>query len=157
MHSLFKNIKIVRLLPDNSGYQVSTGQAANTSNSIDTEGYDGAAFLLGKGTGTAANVVAIKLQQSSDNGSVDTVADVVGATVTLTDIAGSMASKMAGISLYKPAERYLKAVTTTSVQNSAIDFLIVILYRGHYRPITQLLTTGQFGAAPVELNNVTTA
>lgn len=154
MHTLTKNVKIVRMKPDGSNYQIATGQATNTSDSIDTLNYDGVVLLLAKGTGTNANVVTSKLQQSSDDGSSDAYADIAGSAKTVTDVGGNMASKMICWDLYKPAERYLKVIAVTGTQNSAIDGLWAILYRGKHRPVTQLLTTGQFAAAPTVLNNV---
>ncbi len=157
MHNLSKNVAIRRLTVTAGGaYQVTAGTDGDyvASGVVDTDGYDGVMFLAFKGTGVNANVVLFKAQQSSDNGVVDAFADIAGTLQTITDVGGNMASKMIGCDIYKPAERYVRAAIQRTTQNSAIDGLIAILYRGHHRPVTQLLTAGQFAAAPEVFNNV---
>lgn len=155
-HNLSKNVVLKRLAAVAGGaYQVATavdGAAVDTG-AVDTMNYDGVLLFFIKGAGTNANVLTAKVQQSSDNGSADAFADVAGTAQTITDVGGNKASKVLVWDLYKPQERYLRLEYQRTTQNSAIDGVFAILYRGHHKAADFDLTgAGQIAGTPVVLN-----
>ena len=63
-------------------------------------------------------------------------ADLTG-TITFTADATSADSKLLVIDLSHPHERYIRAVVTRTVANSAIGAIIALLYDPHNLPTTQ--------------------
>lgn len=126
MHNLFKNAKLLRLKPDGTNYEITAGTGDTlTSNSIDTMGFAGVAFILALGTVTATGTVAPTVQQSSDDGS----SDAYVATTALIAAASYTSGYDVVIDVARPQERYLKLVTVRATANVVIDGLWAILYR----------------------------
>lgn len=95
---------------------------------VDCRGFDRACLVVNVGTaGGTSPTLDVKLQESSDDGAVDTYADVASATFTQVTTANDVAAFLADIDLTK-RERYLRAVftvggTSPSIPTSA-EFLL---------------------------------
>lgn len=89
---------------------------------VDTRGYRRLRAIVPVGTLAGAQTLAIKLQQSSDDGSVDTYADITGATASW---AAADDNVMRTIELKSDSfERYIRAHATTTAA-AAVDFSVV--------------------------------
>ncbi len=101
--------------------------ASKTGASADCRGWAHAVALISLGTISSSNTGTIKIQQSSDDGSVDTFADISGAAYTLTgdddDTVKAIAVRLHG------KERYLRALYTETAtgQSSAISVVICLV------------------------------
>jgi len=136
-HNLFKNAEARRLTIDGTNYILSAGTSDVNSGSVDTLGYEGVAFVMSVGVIASSGAVSVKVQQSSDDGAVDTYADVTGTAQGAT--ADTDDNKLILIDIYRPKERYLRVATTRGDGgNSTIDGLIALLYR----PINGAVTQG---------------
>lgn len=131
--SLFKNIAVTR--PLNS---VAAGTSNQTSSAVDMQGYDGCVFIAHLGTLTATQVTSLKVQSSTDDGSTDAYADITGSATSAAADADS--NKMLIVDVFRPAERYLKAVVVRGTANAVIDGVTAIRYRGRKAPISQSST-----------------
>lgn len=114
------------------------GSAAATSNltsaAIDTAGLESATFICLVGTITSSGEVELKIQQSSDDGSLDSYADLEDSAVTVVGAANS--DKLLIVEIVRPQERYLKAIVTRDVGNSVIGGVIAIGNQVPKSPIT---------------------
>lgn len=92
--------------------------ASSNGKSIDTKGAQWCAFIYQFGTTTTgtSGTVTFKLQESSDDGSSDTFADITGATTAaLTTDSGGQNAKRICISIPTAGrERYIRAVLTVA-------------------------------------------
>lgn len=75
-------------------------------------------------TGTDAT---IKLQESSDNGSTDAWADVVGGGFTTLSSSSSHTTERIATAVDLAVERYLRIVTTTSAGFTALSFAVAVV------------------------------
>ena len=75
--SILKNAAIERVKVNQAA-----GTGDVTSDSVDMQGYEGVIFLTALGTITSTGVPSMKAQQSSDDGSTDTFADLEGTGCT---------------------------------------------------------------------------
>jgi len=111
---------------------VATGQAANESSVVDTVGFDSFTFIAALGAIDPTGTVVMKLQQcDTDDGSFADLTDA-SATATANDDEGLLV-----VEIYRPAERYLKAIVTTDVANGEIDSVICIKRDPKEIPVTQ--------------------
>ena len=117
---------------------VVAGTSAQTSSAIDTLGYEGVKIYSLFGTITSGAVTSVKVQQSSDDGSVDTYADLEG---TSQSVADDDDNQVVVHDIYRPRERYLKVVISRATQNAVIDGVIAVLYGAHKKPTTDDTTT----------------
>lgn len=132
-HSLFKNVLPVRMLPDGTSNTVAAGTTVLTSNSIDTQGYGGIAFMEAFGTITAGALTSFKFQHSNDDGVLDAYADVAGSSQTVADTDDN---KVVLSTIFKPLKRYFKVITTRGTQNAVVDGLFAFLYLPENMPVT---------------------
>lgn len=104
---------------------VAAGQTNQTSSVIDTQGYEGVKVYTAFGAITAGAATSVKIQQSSDDGAVDTYADLAGTSVTVAD---DDDNQVVVHDIYRPRERYLKAVVLRATQDSVLDGIVAVLY-----------------------------
>lgn len=117
---------------------VAAGTTAQTSSVIDMQGYEGVKIYTSFGTITAGAATSVKVQQSSDDGAVDTYADLTGTAITVLDTDDN---KVVLHDIHKPRERYLKAVVSRATQNAVIDGIVAVLYGARKQPTTDDATT----------------
>lgn len=132
-NSVSNCIKTTRILNG-----VVAGTTVQTSSAVDMSGFDGARFTFLMGAITAGAVTSCKLQQSSDDGSADAYADLAGTSVTVAD---DDDNQVVVIDVYRPRERYLKAIISRATQNAVIDGILVEQYCGRKQPTTDDATT----------------
>lgn len=137
--------KVIRVMAG-----VVAGTSDQTSSAIDVAGYDGVKIYTLFGAITSGAVTSVKVQQSSDNGSVDTYADLEGSSITVAD---DDDDQVVVHDIYRPRERYLKVVIDRGTQNAVIDGIIAVLYGARKLPPTNDATTvvsREFHASPAE-------
>ena len=128
MRSFKENEQLERIMNG-----VAAGQAANNSDVLDTRGFDSVTIVALIGAVTATGTVTMKIQQGTESGGGD-MADLEGTSVALT---ASDDDKMLAVEIYRPQERYLRAVVTTATADGVIDGVIAILRDPHKIPVTQ--------------------
>lgn len=112
---------------------VAAGTTDQTSNAIDTKGFDGVKIYTLFGAITGSAVTSVKIQQSSDDGSADAYADLAGTSITVAD---DDDNQVVVHDIYRPRERYLKVVVDRGTQNAVIDGIIAVLYSATKSPTT---------------------
>lgn len=112
---------------------VTADLAAGAANGpgVDCLGFTRAVLIVNVGTVTGDHNVTVKVQESSDDGSTDTYADVTGATtgaVTTANDAGL--AKFIEVDLSR-RERYLRAVATVAGTSTpkALTSAVWVLFR----------------------------
>jgi len=126
------------------------GQTAVTSSAVDTRGFRSCTFCVLFGAITASGVQSVKAQQSSDDGSADSYADLLGTSISVAD---DDDNQIVLLQVKNPRERYLKCVVSRATQNSAVDGIIAILDDPITMPVTHDATTvvtHEFHNAPAE-------
>jgi len=114
---------------------VSAGTTAITpSSGIDMAGFDGCLFLILWGAITAGGVQSAEVHSSEDDGFSDAYAALEGTKVTVAD---DDDNKVTYLDILNPPERYLKCIVNRATQNSAVDGIVAIQYRGRSAPVTQ--------------------
>lgn len=112
-----------------SGIRVSNAVAAGTgtvtSSAIDMRNYEGALIVVAFGAIVSGAATSIKAQQSSDDGGSDAYADLLGTSITVAD---DDDNQFVVLDIYKPRERYLKAIVSRATQNSTVDGIFVLRY-----------------------------
>jgi hypothetical protein len=120
--NLNKNVKVILI-------EAGAGSAGTTltSDAVDTQGFEGCMFVGSIATVDAGNFA--KVQQSSDDGSSDTYADLEGTKNVPGDDGDSFL-----IDVYKPRERYLKLLIVRGGADSITGDVYAILYGAHDKP-----------------------
>ena len=126
--ALSESIKIIKIQD-----HTSAGTSTVTSSAVDTSGYEGVLFLTSFGTAAANNT--IKVQQSSDDGSSDSYADLTGTSVT----SGS-SDEDVWADVLRPQERYLKLIGTRGT-SSTLESMWAVCY-GATSQVVDNTTTG---------------
>jgi hypothetical protein len=121
-----------------SSAAVAAGTTLVTGDAVDMAGYEGCFFMIPIGAIVSGAVTSAKLQQSSDNASADAYADIAGSAVTIAD---DDDGGMAIIHIYRPRERYLKALVSRATQNAVVDGIIALRYGARKLPATDDATT----------------
>ncbi len=120
--------------------------ATATGAGVDCSGYE--ALLVDIELGAivdSANVsVTVKLQESSDNGVVDTFADITGATTGAVLNAGQNEPYLFDVNLSE-RERYIRAVATGGSSGGGLVGVSFHLSRGRKAPPTQVNTATKIG------------
>jgi len=117
---------------------VAAGQAATTSDIIDTQGYGGACFIYKLGAVVDAGAVTLAIYQGAAAAMGDAAA-LAGGTAAIA-VTSTDSEQLLVVDVVKPRERYLRAVLTTATQNGEIDAGICILYNPAVKPVTQPAT-----------------
>ena len=117
-------IKTLRLQVDDTSYSLAAGTTDTlTSESVDTQGFTGARFILGVGAVTANAVTTFKVAQCDT--AAGSYADLLGSSISIAD---DDDNQIVISDIFKPRERFLKGITTRATANAVIDFLLVELY-----------------------------
>lgn len=126
------------------------GQGTDNGASVDMESFEGVMFIVPIGTITGAGDVELKAQQSSDDGSGDAFADLIGTSVKVIGSANS--NKLAILDVYRPREQFVRPVVVRSVANAVLDGVIAIRYGARKSPTTQSADVGsaENHVSPVE-------
>lgn len=127
-----KNIKITRVLN-----AVAAGTTAQNSAVIDMQGYDGVVFIGAVGTLTATAVTGLKAQQGQASNLSDG-ADLEGSLASIPDTGSN---GLAIVDIYRPQERYVRAVFSRATANAVLDGITAIQYKGSKAPSTHDATT----------------
>ena len=127
-------VKFIRVM---NSVAAGTGDT-QTSSAVDTAGFDGCLFAVHLGAITATAVTTVKAQQSSDDGATDAYADLAGSAQTPADTDDN---KIVLIDIFRPQERYLKALVVRATANVVIDGIDAILYNADVKPTVQDATT----------------
>jgi hypothetical protein len=114
--------------------QALAASTAFNGDGSDMQGWDGILFILN--LGVTDGTVDMKVQ-GDDNSSFSSATDITGAAST--QIAATGDNKLYCIDVYRPTERYIRAVVTTGAGAVADEAgVISIRYRGTgRRPVTQ--------------------
>ena len=136
MENLSKETKVTRVMN-----AVAAGTTDQTGSSVDMQGFEGVMFVAALGTLTATQVTELKAQQSSDDGSVDTFADLTGTKTTA--MSDDDDNQVIVLDIYKPVERYVRPILLRETANAVIDGIIAIQYRPKKKPTTHCATTVQ--------------
>jgi hypothetical protein len=120
MESLLTDCRIIR-----HSNQVAAGQSAiEPAAGVDCAGYDGVLFIVEMAAITELGEQSIQAQESDDDGVVDTYADITGATITVPDTGDFLIYLME----VRPAKRYARCKILRSIENSALEGIIAILF-----------------------------
>ena len=105
------------------------GAVTTNGSGVDGKGYHQALIVLNVGTVTTS--LDVKVQESSDNGSGDSYADISGAAFTQVTTANDNAIYVARINL-DARERYIRVVGTGvgASQSYAVDVVLTPYYTG---------------------------
>lgn len=120
--NLSKNVKVVLAKAGQSA-----GTSAINTDEIDMQDWDGVVFVGSIATANAGNYA--KAQQDTVTG-MGSAADLEGTKVTPGDSGDSFL-----IDLYKPRERFVRAVITRGASTATGD-VYAILYKGRKAPVT---------------------
>jgi hypothetical protein len=126
--NLFHEAKVIRI----AAAQAAGATDYTGATVVDTQGYEGVAFIVLFGTITAGAVTGIKVQQ----GQAANLSDAADLKGTALAIADTQSNKALITDIYKPAERYVKPIVTRATQNAVIDGIIAILYNARTAPVT---------------------
>jgi len=105
------------------------GAVTTNGTGVDTRGYHQALVILNVGTVTTS--LDVKVQESSDDDTADSYADITGAAFTQVTTANDNAIYVARINL-TGTERYIRIVGTGvgSSQSYAVDVILTPYYTG---------------------------
>lgn len=137
--NLSKNCKVILI-------EAAAGSAGTEllSDAVDMQGFDGCMFVGSIATANAGNYA--KVQQSSDDGSTDTYADLTGTKLVTGDNGDSFL-----IDIYRPRERYLKLSIIRAGANTATGDVYAILYHAKDMPTSHGSTIdSEVHASPAE-------
>lgn len=145
MESLLKNCKIVKVMDSQAA-----GVTDPASDIVDMQNYNGVCFVCKLGTVTDAGTVTLKIQQNTAN-SATGMADLSGASAAIAETSSDSEQSLA-VDVYRPRERYVRAVVVRDTQNSEIDAVYAILYGPRALPVTQPATidASAFVVSPAE-------
>ncbi len=132
MKNMSPGVKTQRLKVDGTNWTGAAGTSDLTSEAVDTQGYEGARFILGLGEIVSGAVTSSKIQQCDTSGG--TYADLAGTGQTIAD---DDDNQIVVTEIFRPRERYLKHVIDRGTQNATVDFLIVELFGAIKEPVTQ--------------------
>lgn len=128
--NLLPSIKITRILIDTVA-----GQAATASDILDMSGFDGVLFIAKLGDVTATSVLTLAAQQNTANSTVGMA--TLSGSVTYTAAASDADDDLLVLDVYRPRERYVRAVLTSVDANAVKNGIIAIQYGPRVKPVTQ--------------------
>lgn len=121
---LSENVKLVKVKD-----HTADGTTAVTSDSVDTQGYDGVMFLTSFGTAATGNT--LKVQHSTDDSSFS---DLLGTSTT----SGS-SDEDVFVDIHKPQARYLRCVSARGTSTTQ-ESVWAILYHARSLPVDNTTT-----------------
>jgi len=105
------------------------------SDRIDTAGYESVMFIASVTDSAATGVATLKVEQNTTN-SDSGMAALAGATATATCVVNDdINDKLLVIDVFRPRERYVQAVRTSSAANIAFGTVVAILYGPNTKPV----------------------
>lgn len=128
MYSLSKNAKATRVVNG-----ATAGQGTSNGSSVDMKDFDTVTFYLLVGSVASTGVVTLKAQQSSDDGSADSWADLAGTAVVYAD---DDDNKIAILEINLPRERYVRPVVVRATADSVIDGVMALQAQAQGEPVT---------------------
>ena len=138
MHNLSYNVQTRAITVDGTNYLLVAGTTDVTSGIVDTLGFYGVRFIYAMGTITTGAVTSFKVQQG-DIAAMSDAADLAGSNVVIAD---TMSNKLAISEIYRPMNRYVRALLDRGTQNAVVNALIVELFEPQFRPVTQDASVG---------------
>ena len=126
--NLSKHVKLTVALPYASGTAVREGAI------LDMSGWDGVLAICVHATIAASAVGDLHMEQDTDP-LMGTEADLLGTAIA---IATDDDNQVFIIDLYKPLERYVRAVVTKDTSNAQAETVIYIQYRGQKLPVADM-------------------
>jgi hypothetical protein len=123
---------------------IASGATVNGTG-VDCAGYETLLVDIEIGLATTGNVT-VKLQESSDDGSVDTYADIALATTAAIDSTGDNEPYLIDVNLSE-RERYIRAVATVAGGGTVVCGVSAHLAKGRHAPPTQDNTVVKIGYA----------
>jgi hypothetical protein len=123
--NLSKNIKVTQCLAYASGTAVREGAI------LDMSGWDGVIAVVCHATIAASAVGDVHWEQDSAAGG-GTMADLAGTAIA---VAADDDDQTWVMDLYKPTERYVRAVVTKDASNAQAESVTYIQYRGSKLPV----------------------
>lgn len=142
--NLSKNVKIVQAATVTAG---AAGTADVTSDTIDTQGYQGIMFIVPMGAIVSGAVTSIKVQQGTASNMSD-AADLAGSAQTIADTADDTTFYT---DIYRPTERYVRLIVDRGTQNATVGGIIALLYEPRVAPVTHGTTVGgETAVSPAE-------
>lgn len=124
MTNLFKNVSVREI-----GAPIANASDTDSnSDRIDMANWDGALFICPIEDSANTGVATLTIEQNtidSDSG----MTALSGAVATYTDAGGdALNNKLLVVDVYRPRERYIQAVRTSTIANIAFGTLTVVLY-----------------------------
>ena len=139
---LFDQVSIDRV--SNS---VAAGVTEIDSAEVDTQNWEGVLFLVFFGAIVAGAATSVKAQQDTVTGMAG-AADLAGTSQTVADTDDN---KVFCIDIFRPRERFVRAVVLRATQNSTVDAILAIRYRGRKFPASHAAeVAGEKHASPAE-------
>lgn len=123
---LSKNVAIDRVMN-----AVAAGTSDQNSDSVDMAGFDGVLFIALLGTLTATQVTKLTAQHSADD---STFAAITGGSTDA--MADADSNKLLFVDVYRPQNRYVRAVVDRGTANAVIDGVLAIRYCGDKAPFS---------------------
>lgn len=128
--SILQDTKILKIADS-----AAAAKTVVTSDTVDTQGYEGVCFICKLGAVVNAGAVSMAIYQGeasdmSDEGALSGASAAIATTDT--DSEQSLI-----VDVIKPRERYLRAKVTRATQNSEVDAMFAILYNPKQKPVTQ--------------------
>ena len=126
--NLSKSVKVIRALNG-----VAAGTSSQNGAVIDMSGFEGVQFVALFGALTPNQVTGLKVQQGNLTDGSD-MADLAGsAHIALAD---ADANKCLVTEVFRPQERYVRAVVIRGTANAVIDGVIALQYSSRTKPTT---------------------
>lgn len=130
--NLLKNVSIRECMAPVSA----ANNTDQNSDRIDMSGWDGVCFVVPVTDSVATGVATLTIEQNtadSDSG----MAALSGASATATSATNDdLNNELLIVDVYRPRERYVQGVVTSSVANIAFGNMVAILYQGRKSPVS---------------------
>lgn len=134
MTNLATEVKITRVMDG-----VAAGTTDQTGSSVNMTGFDGVMFVALLGVLSTNQVTSLKAQGSSDDGSSDAFADLLGTDSG--DMADDDDDQGIVLDVYRPVEQYIRPILLRATGNAVIDGIIAIQYGPGKKPTINDATT----------------
>lgn len=142
--NLTKDCRISQTLTISDG---AAGTTAITGGTVDMLGFDGVCFIITFGAIVSGAVTSIKAQQG-EAANLSDAADLLGSGQTIADTDDN---KTFFIDIYKPSDRYVRAIVSRATQNATVQHITAIQYKGSKCPVTHGTdVAGELHISPAE-------
>lgn len=128
--TLLNDVAIDRILVDTAA-----GQAATASDILDMAGFEGVLLIAKLGDVTDTSVVTLQAQQNTANSGTGMA--TLSGSVTYTAGASDADNDLLVLDVYRPSERYVRALLTSATANAVKNGVIAIRYGARKVPVTQ--------------------